>query len=128
MTIEFILTFFVFAMSANGLGNLYLYLIREGQLFAFMQGPIKYFSGKNGIVAKFIHKSIGGCEICTVQRFGDLSFAFFVSYFTMPGTLIISILSWFTLYCLFGGLIFYFTAIASNKSNQPITKSQKIEL
>lgn len=128
MTIEFILTFFVFAMAANGLGNLYLYLIREGQLFAFMQKPIKYFSGKNGIVAKFIHKSIGGCEICTVQRFGDLSFAFFMSYFTMPGTLIISILSWFALYCLFGGLIFYFTAIASKQSNQPITKSQKIEL
>lgn len=127
MTIEFILTFFVFAMSANGLGNLYLYLIRDGQLFSFMQKPLIYFSSKKGLISKFIHKSIGGCEICTIQRFGDLSFAFFMSYFSMPGDVIITSISWFALYCLYGGLIFYFSAIASRQA-QPKTTSKKIEL
>ena len=127
MTIEFIITFFVFAMAANGLGNLYIYLIRPGQLFSFMQLPIKYFSDKKGILARFIYKSIGGCEICTIQRFGDMAFAFFVSCFVMPGPTWWVCVSWFFLYCLFGGLLFYFTAIASNK-NQPQTKKQNIEL
>lgn len=127
MTIEFIITFFVFAMSANGLGNLYLYLIRDGQLLSFMQKPLIYFSSKTSLISKFIHKSIGGCDICTIQRFGDLSFLFFMSYFSMPGDVIITSISWFALYCLYGGLIFYFSAIASRQT-QPKTTSKKIEL
>ena len=127
MTIEFIITFFVFALAANGLGSLYLFLIRPGQLLSFVQKPIKYLSDKKGILAKFLYKSIGGCEICTVQRFGDLTFAFFVSYFTMPGPTWLVYLQWFILYCLFGGLLFYFGSIAS-KNIQPQTKKQNIEL
>ena len=63
-----ILLFALFAFASNGLAKLYLYLIRKGQLFSFMQKPIVYLQDKKNPLAIFAYKSIGGCEVCTIQR------------------------------------------------------------
>ena len=118
MTTEFILTFLVFAFASVGCGNLFLFLIRPGQLFQFVQLPLKYLSDKPGILAKFLYKSIGGCGVCTVQRFTDFGFFFIVYWFELPGCLWQVLLEWFGLYIVFGGLSFYAQAIAQKKPNE----------
>jgi hypothetical protein len=120
MTTEFILTYLIFAFASVGIGNLYLYLIRPAQLFAFMQKPLAYFSDKPGILSKFIYKSIGGCGVCTVQRFTDLTFAFLIYHFELPGQTWAVCLEWFGFYILFGGLSFYAQALAQKQPNETI--------
>jgi len=70
MTIEFIIYFFVLALASNGLSKLYLYLIQPNELFSFMQPAIRYFETRS----EFIYRSIGGCKICTTQRFADIAY------------------------------------------------------
>lgn len=125
MTTEFILTFLVFAFASVGCGNLFLFLIRPGQLFEFVQPALKYLQDKPGILAKFIYKSIGGCGVCTVQRFTDLFFLFIVYWFELPGVKIQVFFEWFGLYIVFGGLSFYAQAIAQKR---PSETSKTIDL
>lgn len=117
-----IITFVAFAFACNGLGNLYLFLIREGQLFSFMQKALKHFEKKN----VFIYKSIGGCETCTIQRFADIAFIVLILLnpirFFQNG--VGNFLTWFFIYCLFGGLVFYATALVSKNETPKITKSK----
>lgn len=117
MNIEFILTFFVFALAATGLGNLYLHLIQPLQLLSFMQRPLNW--AKTHSV--FLFKSIGGCKICTIQRFADLSFVFLL--YVSP----VWWAYWFPLYCLFGGAVFFFQSVTGGEV-RPIVKSEKIDL
>jgi len=91
-----ILLFALFAFASNGLAKLYLYLIRKGQLFSFMQKPIVYLQDKKNPLAIFAYKSIGGCEVCTIQRFADV--AFIVLIYMAP--IHLHWLLWTFLYCL----------------------------
>lgn len=127
--IQLIITFVVFAFAANGLGNLYLMLIRRGQLLSFMQKPINFLGNKTGKISILIHKSIGGCETCTIQRFADISF-FIVTYLNplrFHSNPFIHYGIWFVLYCLFGGLVFYATALLQRNAEPPKT-TKKLEL
>ena len=118
-----ILLFALFAFASNGLAKLYLYLIRKGQLFSFMQKPIVYLQDKKNPLAIFTYKSIGGCEVCTIQRFADV--AFIVLIYMSP--IHIHWLLWSFLYCLFGGLSFYATMLTQREQTPPKT-TQKINL
>lgn len=107
--VQLLLTYIVFAFSACGLGKLYLFLIRQGQLLSFMQKPLKYFENRN----EFIYKSIGGCDTCTIQRFADVSFVVLVllNPIRFHHYLALTVILWFFIYCLFGGMVFYATAL-----------------
>lgn len=118
-----ILLFALFAFASNGLAKLYLYLIRKGQLFSFMQKSIVYLQDKKNPLAVFAYKSIGGCEVCTIQRFADV--AFIVLIYMSPIQL--HWLLWSFLYCLFGGLSFYATMLTQREQTPPKT-TQKINL
>ena len=117
-----ILLFALFAFASNGLAKLYLYLIRKGQLFSFMQKPIVYLQDKINPLAIFAYKSIGGCEVCTIQRFADV--AFIVLIYMSP--IHLHWLLWSFLYCLFGGLSFYATMLTQREQTPKTT--QKINL
>ena len=117
-----ILLFALFAFASNGLAKLYLYLIRKGQLFSFMQKPIVYLQDKKNPLAIFTYKSIGGCEVCTIQRFADV--AFIVLIYMSP--IHLHWLLWSFLYCLFGGLSFYATMLTQREQTPKTT--QKINL
>jgi hypothetical protein len=117
-----ILLFALFAFASNGLAKLYLYLIRKGQLFSFMQKPIVYLQDKKNPLAIFAYKSIGGCEVCTIQRFADV--AFIVLIYMAP--IHLHWLLWTFLYCLFGGLSFYATMLTQREQTPKTT--QKINL
>ena len=117
-----ILLFALFAFASNGLAKLYLYLIRKGQLFSFMQKPIVYLQDKKNHLAIFTYKSIGGCEVCTIQRFADV--AFIVLIYMSP--IHLHWLLWSFLYCLFGGLSFYATMLTQREQTPKTT--QKINL
>ena len=127
ITTTYILTFFVLCAGSVGLGNLYLYLITPGQLLSFVQPLLvslsKVSSHHKGI--EFLYKSIGGCAVCTRQRFTDLSFIFLC--FALP-------FNWwyvFPLYAIYGGLAFYFDALNTNRQTNitpPKIKQQTIEL
>jgi hypothetical protein len=112
-----ILLFLMLSVGASGLGSLYLHLIKPMQLLSFMQKPLDYFKDKN----VFMYKSLGGCKICTIQRFADV---IFIAY-----ALLTSLNIWLVLplYCVFGGLVFYATSL-TEKSVNPIVNSQKLEL
>lgn len=113
MSVEYILTFVVFCIGSFGLSNLYLYLIKQGNLFSFMNKYLLYFKNKN----EFIFRSIGGCSICTTQRFADLSFIFLSSiYFDEINKFYL-----LPLYCLYGGFTFWLFGL-----NQP--KEEKHEI
>mgnify|MGYP006390172165 FL=1 len=118
-----ILLFALFAFASNGLAKLYLYLIRKGQLFSFMQKPIVYLQDKKNPLAIFAYKSIGGCEVCTIQRFADV--AFLVLIYMSP--ILLHWLLWSFLYCLFGGLSFYATML-TQREQTPSKTTQKINL
>lgn len=113
MGIEFIITFAVLAFASCGLGNLYLYLIRRGQLLGFMQSVLEWIKPKS----TFLYKSLGGCEVCTIQRIADLSFLFMVFLYGFTGAIWERALTWFAIYCLYGGLVFYASALASKSPN-----------
>lgn len=130
LMIQILLTFLVFAFSACGLGKLYLILIRHGQLLSFMQRPLRYLQDRKDPASIFAYKSIGGCDICTVQRFADVAFFFLV--YTNQGTFhsntILNILAWFFLYCLFGGMVFYATSLITKDPPQPKKTTETIQL
>ncbi len=116
MTIEFIISFLIFALAACGLGNLYLYLIQPNQLLSFVENWLSFWKDKN----VFIYKSIGGCGVCTIQRFGDLSYILLMIMFKVNVWYILP------LYCLYGGLIFFFNGLKSKPN--PIVNSKTIDL
>jgi hypothetical protein len=112
-----ILLFLILSAGASGLGSLYLHLIKPMQLLSFMQKPLDYFKDKN----VFMYKSLGGCKICTIQRFADVIFIAYALFTHMNIWLVLP------LYCVFGGLVFYATSL-TEKSVNPIVNSQKLEL
>lgn len=117
METKFILLFVTLAFSISGLGNLYLHLIKPMQLLSFMQKPLDYFKEKN----VYLYKSLGGCKICTIQRFADVAYIVLVCNSNLNVWLILP------LYCVFGGLVYYATSL-NEKSVNPIMNSQKIDL
>lgn len=127
ITTTYILTFLILCAGSVGLGNLYLYLITPGQLFSFMQPVLvslsKVTTSHKGI--EFLYKSIGGCAVCTRQRFTDLSFIFLCFAFPFNWWFV------FPLYAIYGGLAYYLDALNTNKQTNTITpkiKKQNIEL
>jgi len=118
MTIQFLLSFIIFNISAVGLAKLYLALIQPNQLLSFMNKPLVWAQNNS----KFIFKSIGGCTICTIQRFLDLSFIMIVFANDINYWLV------FPLYCLYGGLGYYIASIQQEQPTQPKEIHQKIEL
>lgn len=109
MSILFIIEFLVFSLASVGLGRLYLRLIRPGELLDFIQPHLAKFKASN----VFLYKSFGGCDLCTRQRFTELTFLFFA--FASPGLSLpewwLRALVWFVLFMLFGGLAFYFESL-----------------
>ena len=123
--IELLLLYIVFSISSTGLAMLYLFMIRKGQLFSFMQVPLNYLSDKKGVLAIFLYKSMGGCEVCTIQRFADVSFIVII----LISSIHLHFLLWFFIYCLFGGMVFYASQIMNNaKKSEPKKTTQNIEL
>lgn len=126
--IEFVLLFWTLCIASVGLGKLYAYLIMPGQLMSFMQQVIAEMKHHS----EFIYKSIGGCDVCTRQRFTDLTYVLLIAIAppTLPGlNIVLNFLLYLALYCLYGGLAFYFEAFVT-KSPAPIPerKTTKIEL
>ena len=126
--IAFIIWFTVLCLASVGLGKLYSYMIQPGQILAFMQPVIAEMKHHN----QFIYKSIGGCDVCTRQRFTDMSYIFLIMIMPpiLPDTnqVLLAIIYIF-LYCLYGGLAFYFEAFVTQEPQQhPVIKSSKIEL
>ena len=119
--IEFILYFFGMGVCVVGLSDLYLHLISEGQFLDIMNKPLYKLQQKESKLAKFAFKSLGGCKVCTTQRFADLGFILLVLLFTQKWYV------WFISYCLFGGLVFW---LASFKKNEvtPIVKTKTVEI
>ena len=118
ISIQFLLSFVILNVSAVGLAKLYMVLIQPNQLLSFMNRPLLWAQNNS----KFIYKSIGGCTICTIQRFLDLSFIMIVLTNNVNYWLI------FPLYCLYGGLGFYVASIQQEQKPQPKEIHQKIEL
>ena len=118
MTIQFLLSFIIFNISAVGLAKLYLALIQPNQLLSFMNKPLLWAQTNS----KFIFKSIGGCTIRTIQRFLDFSFIMIVLTNDFNYWLI------FPLYCLYGGLGYYIASMQQEPAPQPKEIHQKIDL
>jgi len=117
MDSTYIIYFLVLAISCNGLAKLYLYLIQPEQLLSFVQSCIKYFDKRND----FIYRSLGGCKVCTVQRFAELSYILLSILFFQGWVLTL------IFYPLFCGLVFYFSEL-TNKPITPIVNQQKLDL
>ena len=112
-----ILLFIVFAVAAVGVGNLYLYMIRDGQLLGFMQHVIDEYKAN-----QFIYKSIGGCNVCTRQRFVEIVYVVF---------LFASQMDWFWWsaiigYILFSGVAFYMDSLT--KQSAVDVKKEKLSI
>ena len=109
---EFIITYLVMSMAAVGTGKLYMYLIQQGQLFKFMQPIIAECKHIND----FLFRSIGGCEVCTIQRFNDLSYIILLSItddIFFESHILISLFGYFILYIFYAGLSFFFYSLVS---------------
>ena len=122
--IEFILYFFGIAICVVGLSDLYLHLISKGQFLDIMDSvlmKLKNISDKGSKWALFAFKSLGGCKVCTTQRFADLGFILLVLLFTQKWYV------WLIAYCLFGGLVFWLASFKNNEVN-PIVKSKTIDI
>jgi hypothetical protein len=117
MNTTYIIYFLVLAIACNGLAKLYLYLIQPEQLFSFVQKWIKYFATRND----FIYRSLGGCKVCTVQRFAELSYILLSVLFFNGWVLTL------VFYPLFCGLVFYFSEL-TNRPINPIVNQQKLDL
>lgn len=121
--LTFILLYVTLGFSSMGLGMLYLYLIRKGQSLDFMQKLLKLLDDHRNPLSLFLYKSIGGCEVCTIQRFTDLSFV--VLMILTPLKLHFTL--WFIVYCLYGGFVFFISNTMVTKTQPKIT-SEKIDL
>jgi hypothetical protein len=123
MLLEFTLLFAVFSASSVGVGKLYLHLIKPGELFDFMQNILVEFKHENN----FLYKSFGGCELCTRQRFTEVSYILLVAICNPFN-------GWYNLFhlalfILFGGLSYFLDSLVPRITDQPqIIKSQKLEL
>ena len=125
--IEFILLYWTLCIASIGLGKLYIYLIRPGQLLEFMQPVIAEMKHHS----EYLYKSIGGCDVCTRQRFTDLSYLLLVAIAPpiIPGlNIVLNILLYFALYCLYGGLAFYFEVFVTKDPAPPPLKKESITL
>ena len=120
MSLEFIFNFLVINIATVGLADLYLYLIQPNQLLSFIDRLIVKLQNKKHPLLIYIHKSIGGCKVCTMQRFLD------ITYIILLNLCHIHWAWWFPFYCLYGGLGFYFMA-ALNKQQPKKDRIVKIE-
>lgn len=75
-----------------------------------------------------LYKSLGGCDVCTRQRFTEFSYLL-VLFLANP------LSGWWNLlhiviFFFYGGLAFYFEALITiqKQEEKPIVKSQKIDL
>lgn len=122
--VEFILIYLILCVASVGTGKLYLWLIHPERLFSFMQPLIQEMKNES----TFLYKSIGGCEVCTRQRFTEFSYLL-VLFLSNP------LHGWYNLmhivlFVFYGGLAFYFDSLTWDKEAQekPIIKSQTIDL
>lgn len=122
--VEFILIYLILCVSSVGTGKLYLWLIHPERLFSFMQPLIHEMKNES----TFLYKSIGGCEVCTRQRFTEFSYLL-VLFLSNP------LHGWYNLihivlFVFYGGLAFYFDSLTWPKEpkERPIIKSQTIDL
>lgn len=114
MSTEFVLTFMLLAFAVVGVGELYLHIISAGQFLDVMQRPLTWLQARaeRSGWAKFAYKSLGGCRICTIQRFADFGALLLIYLFPEP---------WYfdmLTYVLFGGMVFY--AQSRGQSQQPM--------
>jgi len=127
--IEYALLYILLCLSSVGLGKLYIYLIQPGRIFQFMQHVLVELKNE----APFIYKSIGGCDVCTRQRFTDFSYIILL-IITPPifgGFHYITIgLLHLIMYCFYGGCAFYLESLITNVPTieQPKTKTTNIEI
>lgn len=127
MSIEFVLTFILLAFSIVGVGELYLHITSPGQFLDIMQRPLTWLHARSSQfkLAEFAYKSLGGCRICTIQRFADLGTLLLIYLFPMP---------WYynlLTYALFGGMVFYAQSRGSSQSyagKQPNIHSQNLDI
>jgi|LakMenEpi03Aug12_release.lakeMendotaPanAssembly.Ray.scaffolds.fasta_scaffold03130_9 hypothetical protein len=129
MSIEFVLTFILLAFAVVGVGELYLFAIREGQFLDFMARPLAWLHARSAQskAAEFAFKSIGGCRVCTIQRFAEL--ATLLLWFLFPEPWYYDLLT----YVLFGGMVFYAQSRGQEqgvswRNPQPEVESSKLDL
>lgn len=127
--IEYALLYLILCLSSVGLGKLYIYLIQPGRVFQFMQYVLVELKSESTI----LYKSLGGCDVCTRQRFTDLSYVLLLvispSPFSQHHYLTIFLLH-LLMYCFYGGLAFYFESFVTTQhtQSQPPTKTTNIEI
>ncbi len=108
----------VIAVAIAGLTQLYAVCIQPRQIFDFMQKALVYFKDKN----TFLFKRLGGCAVCNLQLFVDLTALILIRIFYIE-------YAWWQMllmYFLLTGLTFYFYAIAESLKNRP-QQERKIE-
>jgi hypothetical protein len=126
--LEFILLYIILCIASVGTGRLYLYLIRPGNLFDFIQPLLADLKREN----TFLFKSLGGCDVCSRQRFTELSYILLLA--VAPSifnnyNVFIGIGFHIVLFCFYGGLAFYFDSLIHNQAGSgPEIKSQSLEL
>lgn len=108
----------------SGLGQLYLFLIRNGQPLYIIQKVINKIQNKKNYFYKFIYKSIGGCGICTIQRFADFIYIAFV----IINEISVSPILLFIYYCLFGGSVYFFSNVIQIYQNKVESKTTKLDI
>lgn len=128
MSTEFVLTFMLLAFAVVGVGELYLHITSQGQFFDVMQRPLTWLHARaeRSGIAKFAYKSLGGCRICTIQRFADLGALLLIFLFPEP---------WYfdlLTYVLFGGMVFYAQSRGQSQQQvqwrQPNIHSQNLDI
>lgn len=120
--IEFSLLFLILCVSSVGTGRLYLWLIKPDNIFEFMQPFLVDMKREN----TFIYKSLGGCDVCTRQRFTELSYLLLVTICNPFN----GWYNWFhlALFIFYGGLAYYFDSFNSHPGKIPPVHSQTLEL
>jgi len=120
MGLDYIISLLVLALSVTGLSKLYAYLIHPNNLFGFVQKWLVWLKDRS----EFTYRSIGGCNVCTTQRFADIFFILHSLYFST------FVWYWYiVVYILFGGLVFFLSGIFDKKNiPTPETITKKIEL
>lgn len=107
------LFYFVLCIASVGTGRLYLWLIRPNNLFGFIQPLLVELQNES----TFLYKSIGGCDVCTRQRFTEFSYLL-VLFACNP------LHGWYNLihiplFVFYGGLAFYFESLVTIPSQAP---------
>jgi hypothetical protein len=119
-----IISLFFIAIGVAGIGRLYAYCIQPGQIFDFMQSVLVWLQTRN----KFWFKRLGGCAVCTIQNFIDITFLFvwwhlhtFLNWYQLLGS-----------YLFLSGIAFYFYALIENtkhhEQTELKTETETIEL